>query len=126
MYNTYHQGGYIEWALGMGRKVFMDGRYLFQPLLVEHSRLDNALFDNPQSQGWQDLFNRFGVDYAIVDYDFFTVPSKEKAPFNFSSINLTFPRSDWALVYWDDAGMVFLKRMADEQKNINPDRMVKR
>lgn len=112
MYNTYHMGGYIEWALGMDRKIFMDGRYIFQPLLVEHARLDGALFKNPRAEDWQIFLNRYGVDYAIVDYGSFTIPSKGKTPFSLSSVNFMFPRSDWALVYWDDAALVFLKRTA--------------
>lgn len=115
MYNAYHYGGYIEWVLGPERKVFMDGRYIFHPLLLDHVRLNELSLNDPRSPAWPDYLASKGVNYAIVDYD--TV-----------LLDAMFPRKDWALVYWDDASLVFLKRTpafaaiirSDEYKSLWP------
>jgi hypothetical protein len=39
LYNPLGFGGYIDWALGPQRKVLMDGRYFFFPLIAEEQRL---------------------------------------------------------------------------------------
>jgi hypothetical protein len=112
LYNTYHFGGVIEWSMGQALPVFMDGRYLFQPLLIEHARLDNTLRWIPTPDAWQDFFTRYHVDMAISEYGpLEDIDSRGRAPFSFASVNLMFPRTDWALVYWDDAALVFLKRI---------------
>lgn len=113
LYNTYHFGGAIEWVLGKSMPVFMDGRYIFHPLLVDHSRLDNGLLARPDPTQWQQFLGSYGVDIAISEYGPLEhIDSQGQAPFALTSANLMFPRSDWALVYWDDTGMVFLKRVA--------------
>ena len=112
LYNTYHFGGAIEWALGSDTPVFMDGRYLFQPLLVDHNRLDEALMRDPSPDNWQRFLVTHGVDIAISEYGpLENIPSQGRAPFSFTSANLMFPRTSWALVYWDDTALVFLKRI---------------
>jgi hypothetical protein len=111
LYNTYHFGGAIEWALGHSLPVFFDGRYLFQPLLVAQNRLDQAILADPSPEGWQRFLARYDVDIAISEYGpFETIPARGRAPFPLASANLMFPRSAWALVYWDDTALVFLKR----------------
>jgi len=113
MFNTYHYGGYIEWAFGKDRKVFLDGRYLFQPFLVEMMRIKRGMAADLNKEGWRIFLNRYAVDYAIVDYS----GENEKflfkeIPFPLTLYNGVFPREEWALVFWDDAGMVFLKRIS--------------
>jgi hypothetical protein len=112
LYNTYHFGGAIEWALGSDTPVFMDGRYIFHPLLVEHDHLNVALMRNPSPDAWQRFLSRYETDMAISEYGpLQNIPSQGRAPFSFTSPNLMFPRETWALVYWDDAALVFLKRV---------------
>ncbi len=110
MYNTYQLGGYIEWALGPGHPVFMDGRYLFHPLLVTHMKLDLHLAQNLEGSPWKNLLTLAGVDHAILDYTPPAFPSQGRTPFPLAWQNLVFPRAEWALVYWDDAGLLLLKR----------------
>ncbi len=101
MFNTYDVGGYIEWALGPERRVFMDGRYLFYPLLRD---FDRHLLSRDY---WMDK----DVDYAIVPYPTDNARYLDGlSPFSLTQINLLFPRQYWALVFWDDAGLVFVKR----------------
>ncbi len=110
LYNSYQYGGYIEWASRTPRAVFMDGRYLFHPLLIDHARLDAMLYADPASTEWDAFLNRFGVDCAVVDPTMALFPSRGRAPFSFAWANLVFPREKWALIYWDDAAFVFVKR----------------
>ncbi|MCG3205635.1 MAG: hypothetical protein KCHDKBKB_02357 [Elusimicrobia bacterium] len=110
LYNTYHMGGAIEWALGPTHPVFMDGRYLFHSLLVYHHQLDTDLLSTADGSAWQKFLASYGIDHAIVDYNPMVIPSQGKTPFPFAWANLVFPRTEWALVYWDDASLVFLKR----------------
>lgn len=112
MFNNYGIGGYIAWALGPTRRLFMDERYLFFPLLKDYQQLSLGAEAN-QANLWSSYFNEKGVDYAIVNYSDQTYRYPEAlAPFGFSSLNFMFPRDTWALVFWDDAGLVFLRRTA--------------
>jgi hypothetical protein len=61
--------------------VFKDGRYLFQPLLVDQDRLDSGLFKNPDGGAWQSYLRQYGVDYAITDYRAYAIPPRGRTPF---------------------------------------------
>ncbi len=112
MYNTYGFGGFLEWRFGPSRPVFIDGRYSFQPFLVEMDQLEKKMTINLNKNGWREFLNRHHVDYAVVDYWGETRKFIFKElPFPLTLYNGVFPREDWALVHWDDTGMVFLKRI---------------
>jgi hypothetical protein len=96
MYNSYDYGGTIEWKLGPERKVFMDGRYIFHPLVWEQALLNEEWLRNPQSRGWQDYWAKYQIDYAIVGHERF--------------LEAMFPGSDWTNVFEDGAALVFVKR----------------
>lgn len=106
MYNSYVFGGYVEWALGPERKIFMDGRYICMPFLEE----ERAAFQiSPQvaAERWRAYLDKYGVDYAISLYP----PYIAKEGFAvLGPIDLMYPRDQWALLFWDDAAMVFVKR----------------
>jgi len=111
MLNSYAFGGYLIWSLYPDRKVFIDGRNeVFLPLLKEivHVRADSRL--------WKQFLEKYGIEYALLNYwdeleelttfDATNKPIKTYAPFS----STHFPRLRWALVYWDDAGMIYVKR----------------
>lgn len=111
MINSYGFGGYFVWNLYPERKIFIDGRNeVFLPLLKELMSMRN---DNVH---WNQLLDRYHIEYALLNYvdDLETVTridssghaSVSQAPFT----STHFPRSAWALVYWDDNGMVFVRR----------------
>lgn len=113
MYNSHGFGGYLSWALGPARRVFLDGRYLFHSMLVDHARMNEALLRNPRSPLWDDYLDRNGVTYAVVDYPVFSLPvplGAKAADVRTSPYSAMFPRDRWALVFWDDAALVFVKR----------------
>lgn len=111
LYNTYEFGGYLVWVFDGNPAVFMDGRYLFYPFLQEEITILKGLSRGPDVNGWPGYFRRHQVAAAVVDYSKQTF-RYSTMPFALSVLNLQFSRDEWALVYWDDAALVFLRRGA--------------
>lgn len=111
MYNTWGLGGYLIWRLYPERRVFMDGRNeVYAPLLA---RLRAAEVDIEQ---WEKLLADYRVEYAIVSYvDKLTdivemTPQGPRVVMRVAHSGAHFPRTRWALVEWDDDGMLFVRR----------------
>ncbi|HEV8659976.1 MAG TPA: hypothetical protein VGS96_15325 [Thermoanaerobaculia bacterium] len=111
MLNSYGFGGYLIWTLYPERRVFIDGRNeVYLPLL---ERLKVARAD---SRAWNALLHDYQIEYALLEYvddldRVTTLDAAGRATISFAPMTVTrFPRSRWALVYWDDDGMVFIKR----------------
>lgn len=111
LFNSYGFGGYLIWRLYPERKVFIDGRNeVYLPLLkkIVEVRQDSRL--------WKKLLDDSAIEYAVLNYvdDLEKVTMMEKnnqakvVYMPFSSTH--FPRSRWALVYWDDCGMILVRR----------------
>jgi hypothetical protein len=111
MLNSYAFGGYLIWTLYPERKIFIDGRNeVFLPLIEEIVRV------RADSRLWTQFLNKYQIEYALLGYwdeleevtilDTENRPVKTYAPFS----STHFPRSRWALIYWDDDGMIFVKR----------------
>jgi hypothetical protein len=116
MLNSYAIGGYLIWSLYPERKIFIDGRNeVYLPLLkkIVESRADSRL--------WNKLLSDYKIEYALLNYidelEEVTFVGKDgqlsKTYMPFSETH--FPRSKWALVYWDDDGMVLVKRNGTNQ-----------
>ena len=111
MLNSYSFGGYLIWNLYPERRVFIDGRNeVYLPLLA---RLKSARAD---SRAWNALLRDEQIEYALLEYvddldRVATLDKTGKVTAGFAPVTVTrFPRAAWALVYWDDDGMVFVKR----------------
>jgi len=117
MLNSYGFGGYLIWNLYPDRKVFIDGRNeVYLPLIKKlvQSRGD--------SKNWKNLLSEYHIEYALLNYvdqlEQLTVVQPDNtrittyAPFS----STHFPRRAWALIYWDDDGMILIKRNAANQK----------
>jgi hypothetical protein len=111
MMNSYGMGGYLIWALYPERQIFIDGRNeVFLPLM---ERLVAARSD---SRAWSALLREYQIEYAILEYvdtlDRVTTIGRDgKVTQSLAPISATrFPRSRWALVYFDDDGMIFIRR----------------
>ena len=103
VYNTWHWGGYLGFHLYPDLRVFMDGRYIFHPLLGQSraARRDPASFAA--------LLDRYSIDVAAMSRERrFTVDAAGVRPFYLQ----LFPPGRWALVYWDANGHAFLRRSA--------------
>jgi len=96
MFNSYGFGGYIIWR-GEGRQVFIDGRYrrLYTP---EEYGEYKGIIDS--AAAWQAAERKYGFDYALLEYDLLSR--------RFPAHLLQNP--GWALVYWDNHSLVFVRR----------------
>jgi len=101
-YNDYSFGGYWMWHFGTTRPVFIDGRlHTVDGYADLYRRIEKAQAGAPE--GWETFLRSFGVDAALVAY-----PEKTIMPEIFRTY---FPRARWALVYWDDSALIFLRRL---------------
>jgi hypothetical protein len=131
LFNDVKFGGYLIWRRFPGHRVFMDGRNEVYPDLLRE--VFGGLRD---AAAWKTMLDRHGLDAALLRYP----PSLQKVRYPgrpgrppieaeraFSAAY--FPREEWALVYWDDDAMVFLRRTAaraamiaaHEYRAIHPD-----
>jgi hypothetical protein len=131
LYNDVRFGGYLIHRYGPERQVFQDDRNeIHEPLL----RRIWEIFQSSNVGAWSELLTRFNADTALVRYH---PPIKVTDPSGndlglrgFSA--LWFPDGDWALVYWDDVAMVFVRRQSapvgllerNEYRVIRPDDLV--
>jgi len=117
MINSYAFGGYLIWRLYPERRIFIDGRNeVYLPLLRE------IIASRSDSRSWKKLLSGYQIEYALLNYvdelELLTVMDRNNrstttyAPFS----STHFPRTDWALVYWDDDGMVLVKRKGINHK----------
>lgn len=111
MMNSYGFGGYLAWALYPERLIFVDGRNeVFLPLL---EKLAAAKAD---SRKWNALLREYDIQYALFEYvddlDRVTTVGRDgRVTTSLAPVTATrFPRSRWALVYFDDDGMIFVRR----------------
>jgi hypothetical protein len=108
LYNDVASGGYLIWRGYPGRRVFIDGRNEVHAALLQD--LSRALDDGA---AWQALLDRHQVDGALVLYRGERISFRDPGTGRLSESSwseLHFPRSRWALVYWDDIGMIFVRR----------------
>lgn len=111
MLNSYGFGGYLIWTLFPERKVFIDGRNeVYLPLL---KRLHKESAD---SRGWNKLLADYKIEYALLNYvddleRVTEIDRNQKTVVYYEPFTSTrFPRNRWALIYWDDDGMVLIKK----------------
>jgi hypothetical protein len=116
LYNDVRFGGYLIWRFYPAQQVFIDGRNEVYPeLLTRLGRIHTG--ETPYSE-WRTLISGLGIGGAIVRYQETRKgviyaperPGEEpKRGYRAWSAYL-FPPSEWALVYFDDSALVFMKR----------------
>lgn len=121
MFNAYDDGGFLTWYFGRRRPDFIDGRYLFQPLLVRQSRMLDAVSVPGNRNPWPDFLGEHHIEFAVVpdlfpDHEFFET---EPTPFPLKALNVMFPRRGWSLVYWDERYYVFVRRNSVNQRVVD-------
>lgn len=113
LYNDVAWGGYLLWRLHPPREVFVDGRNEVDPEILR-----DLAAARRSSRAWDELLARHAVDGAVVRYDArrMTVVEPPAAPGGEPTVvrrtpsSVLFPRDRFALVAWDDAGMLFVRR----------------
>jgi len=108
LYNDVAFGGYLIWRGYPERRVFIDGRNEVHADLL--GEMSGAIDDGRK---WHDLLARYAVEGAVVAYRSRLVQVRDAATGEVSDASfsgLHFPRREWALVWWDDVAMVFVRR----------------
>lgn len=128
LYNDVRFGGYLIWRGYPDRQVFLDDRNeIHEPLL-------HAIWDILQASdvaGWNELLMRWKIDVAMVRYHppvAVSTPQGDSLGMRGFSA-LWFDDSRWALIYFDDAAMVLVRRdgadpdllATHEYRHIRPD-----
>lgn len=104
LFNEYDLGGYLIYLLPPQYPVFQDGRLdLYGRTLFEQYRtVESAL------PGWQEILKRYQVNMAILSY--------AHTPDPHSLISELDASADWALVYWDDQCLVYVRNAGANQE----------
>jgi hypothetical protein len=130
LFNDVLFGGYLVWRRYPEHRVFIDGRNeIYDSLLAE-------IFDSVNDgEKWKLLLQRYEIDAALLRRGQMQavrypplVPggavTTELRAFSASH----FPASDWALVYWDERALLFVRRddpaarpLLQAEFRVNPD-----
>ncbi len=101
LFNAFRWGGYIVWRDFPNRIPIIDGRGHVAPNLLEdiqRAQISSASLDRLQK--------KYEFNVAVVEYPLRTEVYGDAVP----NVDLALTSPDWALVYWDDLSMVYLKR----------------
>jgi tetratricopeptide (TPR) repeat protein len=102
VFNAFHFGGYIAWRDFPRRAPIIDGRGWVPPQLIEEIHFARVYPDHLAR-----LQTTYGFEAAVMDYAGFAgEPLEDVAPGADAGLN----SRDWALVYWDDVALVYLRR----------------
>jgi len=116
IYNPDQLGGYLIWSFYPERRVVTDGRNELHRTYIEEyakARLDQ--------RAWNALIDRYALDLAVDEYhretmDVVDAVTGERKTMPASLIY--FPRSQWALIGFDDVAMVFARRDSFEASRL--------
>jgi len=103
--NSFHWGGYITWRDFPRRRVLVDGRGYLPPGVIEE-----MAFARVYPAHLARLREMYGFDVALLSYPRYSGHRIEDVIGADADQGLTSP--DWALVYWDDLALVYLRRTA--------------
>ena len=121
LFNAMHFGGYIAWRDFPRRMPIIDGRGIATPSLFREIHFARAY---PQHMAR--LQTSFGLEAAVMDYPTYAGDAVEDVLGPDADPALASP--DWALVYWDDVALVYLRRQGayaavieqDEYRHVKP------
>ncbi len=120
LFNAFHFGGYITWRDFPRRSAIIDGRGY-----VPGSLREEIHFARAYPEHLARLQAAYGFDAAVLDYPIYSGEGIESLGSD-ADWALTSPR--WALVYWDDFALVYLRRSSpwdaviarDEYRRLHP------
>ena len=116
LFNTVRFGGYLLYRLYPERQVFLDGRNEVDTELL--LRYDRARTSRPE---WRRLLADHDIDGALVHYEMRPRPVGQRPDgtvAHHTESALLFPPEDFALVYWDDLAMLFVRRSPARQEDL--------
>ncbi len=109
MFNTYGIGGYLIYRGYPDRKVFIDGRNVDYGM----DFMTRTYAAGVNSAVWEDLVERYGITYALIDYD--AIREENRLPY--SAILDRNP--EWPLVYLDDWVAVYVRDIPENRNVID-------
>ncbi|MCK5427125.1 MAG: tetratricopeptide repeat protein, partial [Thermodesulfovibrionia bacterium] len=113
IFNTFEWGGYITWRDFPRRTAYIDGRGKLSYDLL--NKLDLA---RTRANVLDQLHDTYGFEVILVNYPntpkFFSTASSP-------DVDVALSSEDWALVYWDDLSLVYLKKGGKFNEIINQD-----
>lgn len=112
MFNFFDLGGFLEWQLFPGKRVFIDGRAGTPALFQEHQAVTSAIGDI------EGIFRRYGITYIVtktVDSSGIVLPLV-----NYLGVN-----PGWELVFADGLTVVFVKNIPENRPIIERYRLPK-
>ncbi len=107
MYNHYDWGGYLIWRFYPEKKVFIDGRQLYEYLYMQSMSIDNAV-RTPEIMGmpfWKAILESYRIEYILIPV--FSV-SGQVIPLVSSLLDDT----NWVPVFFRGNSVVFVKSSA--------------
>ena len=121
LFNAFHFGGYIAWRDFPRRVPIIDGRGHVSPSLLEEIH-----FARVYPRHLERLHAAYGFEAAVMDYATYSGEAVENVIGPDADAGLASP--DWALVYWDDVALVYLRRQGphaavvarDEYRHVRP------
>jgi tetratricopeptide (TPR) repeat protein len=103
LFNAFHFGGYIEWRDFPRRAPIIDGRGLAPSGLLEEIHFARAY-----PRHLERVRLAYGLEAAVMVYPMYSGEPVEEVLGPDADAALASP--DWALVYWDDIALVYLRR----------------
>lgn len=104
LFNTYESGGFLIWKLSPRFKVFIDGRWDPYVYGVYEDYLSIL-----EGKNWKELLDEYAVDYVVLKMDDERIVSLWKG---------LEKDNDWAFIFWDDLGGVFIRRREGKTQEI--------
>lgn len=109
IYNPDQFGGFLIWSFYPERRVLTDGRNeLHRAFIPEYARARS------DQRAWHALLAKYRIDLAVDEYRP-PLPVRDAvtgAQKTMPASLAYWPRADWALIAFDEAGMVFARRKA--------------
>ncbi len=103
LFNTFHFGGYLEWRLDT--KVYQDGRGAVPP-----GEFASALAEAASPEAFQFLDRRYRFDALVVKYPAMAGEQYRLMAATARDRDWAADRRTWALVAFDDGGLLYLRR----------------
>jgi tetratricopeptide (TPR) repeat protein len=100
IFNTFHWGGYITWRDFPRRLAFIDGRGYLSDDLLERWSLAQWI-----PSVLDELYRTYGFESVLLEFR-----SIEGISESLSEADNSLLSPDWALVYWDDQSLLYLRR----------------
>jgi hypothetical protein len=116
IYNPDQFGGFLIWSFYPERRVLPDGRNeLYHSFIPEYAAARN------DSRKWNALLRHYDIALAVDEYraPLPVVDARTGRSTSMPASLAYFPRQQWALVAYDEAGMVFARRAAFTQAQLS-------